>query len=102
MSGGAVRLAYKPVGLVLGIAASAVSAAIFRQIWKRIGGSDSAPEVKDPTRDWAEVLLAATLQGAIYAFVRAAVDRAVVEGVARATGDWPVLDRKPTRIKVPI
>lgn len=102
MSGVAVRLAYKPIGLVLGVAASTVSAALFRQIWKRIGGSDSAPEVHDPTRDWAEVLLAAALQGAIYAFVRAAVDRAAAEGVARATGDWPTRDRKPTRVKVPI
>jgi hypothetical protein len=102
MSGSVVRLAYKPVGLVLGVAASAASAAIFRQIWKRIGGTDRAPDVKDPTRDWAEVLLAAALQGAIYAFVRAAVDRAAAAGVARATGDWPVLDRKPTRVKVPI
>lgn len=102
MSGAAVRLAYKPVGLLLGAAASAASAVIFRQIWKRIDGSDRAPDVRDPTRDWAEVLLAAALQGAIYALVRAAVDRAAVEGIARATGDWPVVDRKPLRIKVPI
>ncbi|MBX6751957.1 MAG: DUF4235 domain-containing protein [Micromonosporaceae bacterium] len=102
MSGAAVRLAYKPVGLVLGVAASAASGVIFRQIWKRISGGDSAPEAHDPTRDWAEVLLAAALQGAIYAFVRAAVDRAAAVGVARATGDWPTRDRKPTRVKVPI
>lgn len=102
MSGAAVRLAYKPVGLLLGAAASAASAVIFRQIWKRIGGGDSAPDVRDPTRDWAEVLLAAALEGAIYAVVRAALDRAATEGIARATGDWPARDRKPIRVKVPI
>jgi hypothetical protein len=96
----ATRLALKPVGLVVGTVASAVSAAAFRQIWKRIGGSDQAPDARDPNRDWAEVLLAAALQGAIFAIVRAAVDRAGAVSVGRAVGDWPTRDRKPVRPKV--
>lgn len=98
----AARLAYKPVGLILGTVASAVSAAAFRQLWKRIGGTDQAPDARDPSRDWAEVLLAAALQGAIFAFVRAAVERAGAAGVGRAVGDWPTRDRKPERSRVPI
>jgi hypothetical protein len=85
----AARLAYKPVGLMLGMAASAVSAATFRQVWKRVGGTDHAPDARDPSRDWVEVVLAAALHGAIYAGVRAAVDRAGAAGVGRATGAWP-------------
>ena len=95
MSRLAATLTYKPVGLLLGVAASAVSTAAFRQVWKRIGGSEQFPDARDPDRDWAEVLLAAALQGAIFAFIRAAVDRAGAVGVARTTGDWPTRNRKP-------
>jgi hypothetical protein len=95
VSGVAARLAYKAVGLVLGAVASAVSAAAFRQVWKRISGNEQAPDARDPSRDWAEVLLAAAMQGAIFAFVRAAADRAGAATVGRAVGDWPSRDRKP-------
>lgn len=102
MNRAAARLAYKPVGLLLGVAASAVSAAVFRQIWKRIGGSDQVPDARDPTRAWAEVLLAAALQGAIFASVRAVVERAGAASVGRATGDWPTRNEKPNRTTVSI
>ena len=88
-------------GFGLGAVAGAVSAAAVRQVWKRIGGTDQVPDARDPSRDWAEVLLAAALQGAIFALVRAAVDRAAAASVGRAVGEWPVSD-KPTRIKLPI
>ncbi len=102
MSAFAAKLAYKPVGLVLGMAASAVSGLAFRQVWKRVGGGDQLPDARDPTRDWAEVLFAAALQGAIFALVRAAADRAGAAGVGRAVGDWPTRDPKPARAGVPI
>jgi hypothetical protein len=102
MSRLAAKLADRSVGMVLGVAASAVSAAAFRQIWKRIGGSDQPPDVRDPSRAWTEVLLAAALQGAIYALVRAAADRAGAAGVKHVAGDWPSRDRKPSRVTIPI
>jgi hypothetical protein len=97
MSRAAAQLAYKPVSLILGAVAGAVSAAVFRQVWKGIGGTDDTPDARDPNRDWAEVLLAAALQGAIFASVRAAVDRAGAASVGRAVGDWPTRNRKPAR-----
>lgn len=96
------RLAYKPVDLVLGAVASAVSAAAVRQVWKRLGGSEQPPDVRDPTRDWSEILLAAAIQGAIFAVIRAAADRASAVSVARVAGDWPSRNRKPSRANVPI
>jgi hypothetical protein len=95
MSGAAGRLAYKPVGLLLGVVASAVSAAAFRQVWRRITGDEEAPDARDPSREWAEVLLAAAMQGAIFAFVRAAADRAGAASIGRMVGDWPSRDRTP-------
>jgi hypothetical protein len=92
MSRLAARAVYKPVGLVLGMGAGAVSGLAFRQVWRRISGSDAAPDARSPDSDWVEVLLAAALQGAIFSLVRAAVERAGAQGVRLAVGDWPTRD----------
>jgi hypothetical protein len=84
------KMAYKPVGLVLGIAAGALAGAVFRQVWKVAAGDDEAPGPTDEERGWGEVLAAAALQGAIFSLVRAAVDRGGATGVRRLTGRWPV------------
>jgi hypothetical protein len=56
--------------------------ALFKQVWKKLGHDEDAPDATDEDRTWQEVLLAATLQGAIFAEVKAAVDRAGVAGTA--------------------
>ncbi|MFI5497070.1 DUF4235 domain-containing protein [Actinoplanes sp. NPDC051859] len=89
MSNTALKIAYKPVGLLLGAGAGLVSGLIFKQVWKVAGHDDDAPNATDQDRGWPEVLLAATLQGAIFAVVKAAVDRAGAVGVQKATGRWP-------------
>ncbi|GLY07954.1 MULTISPECIES: DUF4235 domain-containing protein [Actinoplanes] len=85
----AAKLAYKPVGLLLGAGAGLAAGLIFKQIWKVAGHDDDAPHATDPDRGWGEILLAAGMQGAIFAIVKAAVDRAGAVGVHRATGEWP-------------
>ena len=52
-------------------------------------GEDEAPTATDARRGWREILLAAALQGAIFAVVQAALDRATAEGTAKLTGEWP-------------
>jgi len=83
------KVAYRPVGLLLGVAAGGLAGLVFRQVWKRIGGDGDAPSAIDEDRGWGEVLAAAALQGAIFALVRAAVDRGSAVGVKRLTGHWP-------------
>jgi hypothetical protein len=85
----AVKIAYKPVGLLLGAGAGLVSGLIFKQVWKLVGHDDDAPNATDQDRGWSEVLLAAAIQGAIFAVVKAAVDRGGATGVQKATGEWP-------------
>ncbi|MFD6415724.1 DUF4235 domain-containing protein [Streptomyces sp. NPDC060194] len=82
-------LAYKPVGFALGWAGGAVAAALFQQAWKAIRNEDDAPDALDRDRGWGEVLLAATVQGAIFGLVRGAVDRSGAAIVQKATGTWP-------------
>ncbi|MFD3533231.1 DUF4235 domain-containing protein [Streptomyces sp. NPDC058664] len=83
------KIAYKPVGLVLGAASGMIASAAFKQAWKVIGHDDDAPDATDENRTWREVLVSAALQGAIFAVVKAAVDRAGATGVRRLTGTWP-------------
>jgi hypothetical protein len=83
------KIAYKPLGMVLGAGAGVVSGLVFKQIWKRVGHDEDAPHATDEDRGWTEILAAAALQGAIFAVVKAAVDRAGATGVRRATGQWP-------------
>jgi hypothetical protein len=83
------RLAYKPFGLLLGAAAGALAGFAFKQVWRAVAGDDDAPDATDEDRGWPEILVAATLQGAIFALVKAAVDRAGAQGFRKVTGTWP-------------
>jgi hypothetical protein len=83
------KVAYKPVGLLLGAGAGLISGILFKQIWKQVSQSDVAPHATDEQRGWTEILAAAALQGAVFAVVKAAVDRAGAAGVRKVTGTWP-------------
>jgi hypothetical protein len=83
------KIAYKPVGLLLGAAAGALAGFAFKEVWKAVSGDDDAPDATDEERGWAEVLAAAALQGLIFAVVKAAVDRGGATGVRKLTGQWP-------------
>ena len=85
----AVKIAYKPVGLLLGAGTGVISGVIFKQVWKLVGHDDDTPNATDQDRGWTEVLLAAAIQGAIFAVVNAGVDRGGATGVQKATGQWP-------------
>lgn len=89
MTSRTLKIAYKPVGFLLGVGAGMAAGLIFKQAWKLVGNDNDAPNATDEDRGWAEILVAAALQGAIFAVVKAAVDRAGATGVRRATGEWP-------------
>ena len=84
-----IKLLYKPVSLLVSVLGGVLAGAIFKRVWKLTAGEDEAPKATDAQRGWREVLLAASLQGAIFALVKAAVDRAAAEGVRKFTGTWP-------------
>ncbi|MEI5101919.1 DUF4235 domain-containing protein [Streptomyces sp. PmtG] len=83
------KIAYKPVGFALGIVGGMLATAAFKRAWKALGHEGEAPEATDEHRTWPEVLTAAVLQGAIFAGVRAAVDRGGAAATRRITGVWP-------------
>lgn len=86
---GKAAMVYKPLGLGAGIGGGILAGMVFNQVWKRIAGEDEAPQATDRSRGWGEVLAAAALHGAIFAVVKALVDRGGAEGFRRLTGSWP-------------
>ncbi|POX43419.1 hypothetical protein C3486_00360 [Streptomyces sp. Ru73] len=85
----AAKILYTPVGVALGVAGGMIAGAIFKQTWKRLGHEGDTPSARDEDRSWNEVLLAAALQGAIFAVVKAAMDRSGATATRRLTGTWP-------------
>ena len=83
------KLAYKPIGLVAGAITGAVAGLVFKQIWRLATDQDDTPNATDEDRGWTEILVAAALQGAIFAIVKAAVDRGGAAGIRQLTGKWP-------------
>ncbi|WP_060177484.1 DUF4235 domain-containing protein [Streptomyces sp. IMTB 1903] len=85
----ASTVAYKPVGMALGTLGGVLAGVAFKQLWKRLGHEDDAPNATDEDRTWREILIAAVLQGAVFAVVKAAIDRGGAVAVRRLTGTWP-------------
>ena len=88
MSKGA-KLAYRPIGLVGGILAGVLSGVLFKQVWKWVSDKDDAPSALESEYSMREVVLAAAIQGAIFAATKAAIDRAGARSFTRLTGTWP-------------
>jgi Protein of unknown function (DUF4235) len=89
------KLLYKTVGLLISVLGGMLARAIFNKAWKVAAGQDEAPKSTDAGRGWHEVLTAAALQGAIFAVVRAALDRTTAMGAQKLTGTWPGEEAEP-------
>ncbi|MEU6688210.1 DUF4235 domain-containing protein [Streptomyces sp. NPDC046832] len=73
--------------MTLGALSDVLAGGLFKQAWKILGHDEDA---SNDERAWIEVLLAATLQGgAIFAGVKAAVDRAGAAATRRMTATSP-------------
>jgi predicted metal-dependent enzyme (double-stranded beta helix superfamily) len=83
------KLVYRPIGLLGGVLAGVVSGAVFKQIWKHVADEDEAPHALESEYSMKEVVLAAAIQGAIFAATKAAIDRAGARGFTKLTGSWP-------------
>jgi hypothetical protein len=84
-----VKLAYKPVGLVVGVLGGLLATAVFNKLWGLLAAGDEAPDATDARATWRQVLLAAAIQGAVFGGVKALVDRAGAHGYQKVTGTWP-------------
>ncbi|QCQ90954.1 DUF4235 domain-containing protein [Rhodococcus sp. SGAir0479] len=81
----AAKALYKPLSMATSVLGGVLAGVAFRQVWKRVGEDEQAPDPKDLSRTNREVLIAAALQGAVFAVVKAAVDRAGERGFRAIT-----------------
>ena len=91
------KFLYKSVSIVVSVLGGMLAGAIFKQVWKLAADENEAPKATDVRRGWREVLVAATIQGAIFGLVKAALDRGTAEGTRKLTGVWPGEDSQPDK-----
>ena|SRR5215467_13270121 len=84
-----VKVSYKAVDLIASMVGGVVVGLIFNRAWSVIEQGDGVPKPTDEQRSWREILLAAGLQGAVFALVKATVERGMAEGTRKLTGIWP-------------
>jgi hypothetical protein len=87
------KVLYRPVGLVSSILGGLIASLIFKQVWKRVSpssdGRSDAPGPLESEYPFKEILVAAVLQGAIYAAVKAVINRQGARTFEKVTGEWP-------------
>ena len=77
---------YRLMSLALSVVSGMLAGALFKGLWKLIAREEDAPDATDLQRSWKEVLPAAALQGAIFATVKAAVERGAIQGGRKVAG----------------
>jgi hypothetical protein len=90
-----MKLVYKPVSILVSVLGGILAGALFKQVWKLAAGEDEAPKATDIRRGYPEVLIAAGVQGAIFAIVKALLERGTAEATQKLTGYWPGEDSDP-------
>ncbi|MET0694420.1 MAG: DUF4235 domain-containing protein [Propionibacteriaceae bacterium] len=83
------KIAYKPIGLGSSVLAATAAGALFKQIWRRVAQEDDAPSALQSEYSLQKILLAAAIQGLIFAVVKALVDRGGAKVFEKLTGEWP-------------
>ncbi|GMA33243.1 DUF4235 domain-containing protein [Litorihabitans aurantiacus] len=85
------KILYRPFGIASSVVGGLVASAIFKQVYKRVtknSGAD-APGPLQSEYLLRQVLVAAAIQGVIYAVVKASIDRAGARTFQKWTGEWP-------------
>jgi hypothetical protein len=54
-----------------------------------VAADEEVPSATDTRRSWPEVLIAAAIDGAIFAIVKAVLDRGIATAARELTGTWP-------------
>lgn len=80
------KLLYRLMSLGLSVVSGMLAGALFKGMWKLIAREEDAPGATDMQRSWKEVLPAAALQGAVFATVKAAVERGAVQDGRKVAG----------------
>lgn len=82
------KLLFIPVGVLGGLLAGFVAKKLFELVWSLID-DEEPPEPEHRDVPWGKLVLANSLQGAIFRVSRAAADHGSRQAFERLTGGWP-------------
>lgn len=82
------KILFIPFSIVGSLIAGFLSKKLFDFIWARFD-DEEPPEAEHLDVDWAKLVTANAVQGAIFRATRAATDRGARLAFYRATGSWP-------------
>jgi hypothetical protein len=85
------KVLYRPWGLVASLLGGLIAGQVFQQVWKRLDpdSSEDPPKPLESEYRLRKILIAALIQGAIFSFVRALINRGGARVFERWTGEWP-------------
>ena len=89
------KLVHRPLSILVSVPAGMLAGAIFKHIWQVAAHEEQAPSATDARRGWTEILIAAALEGAIFAVVKAALDRGTAHATHQLPGTWPGDESNP-------
>ena len=85
------KILYRPIGLVSSIVGGLLASMVFKQVWQRAAPGDQPDPPKPLETEYPvkEILIAATIQGAVYSLVKTVIDRGGAHAFQKWTGEWP-------------
>ncbi len=83
-----MRFLFVPISALGGVLAGALGRWLFSVVWGAFDDQEP-PESEHLHASWIKVLIASALRGAVFAGVRAAVDRGSRLAFFNVTGSWP-------------
>jgi hypothetical protein len=83
-----MQFAFRPIGIVLGIAAGMVARKIFDFIWGKVD-NEEAPNPEHREVNWVKFVMAMLVEGAIFRLLRGFVDHHSRRAFEGLTGTWP-------------
>ena len=82
------KLLFLPFSLISGLVAGKLAEKTFTGLWRLVDKQES-PKPDHRLARWPKLVLALTVEGAIFRLVRGSVDRATRVLFTRLTGSWP-------------
>jgi Protein of unknown function (DUF4235) len=83
-----MKIVFMPISIGAGLVAGAIGKKIFDAVWGLID-DEEAPEPKHREIQYAKLVMALLIQGAIFRLVRGLTDHGLRHSFARLTGSWP-------------
>ena len=87
-----IKILFAPFSVLGGVLAGLIGKKAFQAVWRAFD-EEQPPDAKDRDISWRKLLLAISLEGAIFRATRGLVDHGSRRAFSRLTGRWPGEER---------